>query len=148
VEGDEPEGFANGLYGCGSEANHKHDTAGDCIDNPYKIDEGETSLIKVEIDVDRFALDKPSDKLHGDEHNIGQDDVSSGTVKTIPAKLEVKLESVDSSIGVEVIPDKVVVKCEPVADEGAEEGSYDYCLEMAPKRRIFDEEDEEDVVIV
>ncbi|TKV94778.1 hypothetical protein SEVIR_9G318200v4 [Setaria viridis] len=153
VEVDQPEGVAKALYGCGREANHKHDAAGDCIDNPYKIDEVGTSLLKVEIDVDRFALDKPSAKLHGVDHNVGQffrgdkDDLSSHTVKIIPGKLVVKLDN----IGAEVIPDKAVVKCEPVGDNGVEadeEGSYDYCLEMTPKIRIFDEEDDEDVVIV
>ena len=68
----------------------------------------------------------------------------------VPGKLVVKLEPVDS-IGVEVIPDKPVVKREPVGNnavEGAEEDSYDHCLEMSPKRRIFDEDDDEDVVVV
>ena len=43
------------------------------------------------------------------------------------------------------------MKREPVGDnavEDAEEDSYDHCLEMSPKRRIFDEEDDEDVVVV
>ncbi|CAL4940753.1 unnamed protein product [Urochloa decumbens] len=156
VEVDQPEGFAKALHGFASEANHKNVAAGDCIDSPYKIDEDEVSLLTVKIDVDRFVLDKPSAKLHGDVHNNDQfcpgdkDELRCDTVKAVPDKLVVKLEPVDS-IGVEVVPDKPVVKCKPVGDngvEGAEEGSYDYCLEVSPKRRIFDEEDDEDVVVV
>ncbi|CAN6288700.1 unnamed protein product [Urochloa humidicola] len=156
VEVDEPEGFAKALYGFGSEANHKNVPAGGCIDNPYKIEEDEMSLLKVEIDVDRFVLDKPSAKLYDDDRNNDQcclgdkDELGCDAVKVVPGKLVVKLEPVDS-IGVEVIPDKPVVKCELVGDngvEGAEEGSYDYCLEMSPEKKIFDEEDDEDVVVV
>ncbi|KAG2539191.1 hypothetical protein PVAP13_9NG454500 [Panicum virgatum] len=61
VEVDQPESFAKALS--------KHVAAGDCIDNPYKIDENEMSLLNVEIDVDRFVIDKPSAKLHGDNKN-------------------------------------------------------------------------------
>ncbi|RLN16107.1 hypothetical protein C2845_PM02G19140 [Panicum miliaceum] len=114
------------------------------------------SLLNVEIDVDRFAIDKPSAKLHGDNQKDGQffrgdkDEIDFDAVNIVPGKLVVKLEPVDS-MGVEVVPEKPVVKCGPVGDiavEGAEEDSYDHCLEMSPKRRIFDEEDDEDVVVV
>ncbi|OEL26756.1 hypothetical protein BAE44_0012227 [Dichanthelium oligosanthes] len=154
--GDKSEGLAKASYGYGSEANHEHVAAGDCIDNPYNIDEDEMGLLKVEIDEDRFVIDKPSAKLQADDHNGGQffrgDEHEPGryTVDVIPRKLVVKREPVDGS-GLEVIPDMPVVKCEPVGDIGvevAEESSYDYCLEVAPERKIFDEEDGEDVVVV
>ncbi|CAL4923964.1 unnamed protein product [Urochloa decumbens] len=153
VELDQSEVFAKALYGSGSEFNHKHVAAGDCIDNPYKIEEDKMSLLKVEIDAERFVLDKPSDKFHGDDGHFclgHKDELYCDTVKVVPGKLVVKLEPVDN-IGVEVVPDKPVMKCEPVGDngvEGAEEGSYDYCLEVSPKRKIFDEEDDDDVVVV
>jgi len=145
---DQPESFAKALS--------KHVAAGDCIDNPYKIDENEMSLLNVEIDVDRFVIDKPSAKLHGDNKNDGQffrgdkGEIGHDDVNMVPGKLVVKLEPADS-IGVEVIADKPLVKREPVGDnavEDAEEDSYDHCLEMSHKRRIFDEEDDEDVVVV
>jgi len=145
---DQPEGSAKVLT--------KHVAAGDRIDNPYKIDENEMCPLNVEIDADRFVIDKPSAKLHGHNQNDGQfsrgdkDEIGYNDVNIVPGKLVVKLEPVDS-IGVEVIPDKPVVKREPVGNnavEGAEEDSYDHCLEMSPKRRIFDDEDDEDVVVV
>ncbi|CAN6311796.1 unnamed protein product [Urochloa humidicola] len=153
VEVDQPEGFAKALYGFDSEANRKRVAAGDCIDKPYKIEEDEMRLLKVEIDVNRFVLDKPSDKFHGVDGQFclgDKEELGCDTVKVVPGKLVVKLEPVDS-ISVEVIPDKPLMKCEPVGGNGVEaveEGSYDLCLEMTPKRRIFDEEDDEDVVVV
>ena len=94
---DQPESFAKALS--------KHVAAGDCIDNPYKIDENEMSLLNVEIDVDRFVIDKPSAKLHGHNQNDGQfprgdkDEIGYNDVNIVPGKLVVKLEPADS-IGV------------------------------------------------
>ncbi|PUZ39988.1 hypothetical protein GQ55_9G387700 [Panicum hallii var. hallii] len=119
VEVDQPEGFAKALG--------KHVAAGDCIDNPYKIGENEMSLLNVEIDVDRFAIIKPSAKLHGDNQKDGQffrgdkDEIDFDDVNIVPGKLVVKLEPVDS-MGVEVVPEKPVVKCGPVGDIALEEG--------------------------
>ncbi|KAF8689192.1 hypothetical protein HU200_041977 [Digitaria exilis] len=156
VEVDHPEGVAKVLYGFGSEANHKHVPGGDCIDSPYKIDEDEMSLLKAKIE-DMFVIDKPSAKLHGADHKDSQffcedqDETGCDTANILHGKLVVKLEPGDS-IGVEVIPDKTLAKCEPVGNNGVEcaadeEGSYDHCLDISTKR-IFDEEDDDDVVVV
>lgn len=116
--------------------------AGDCMDSPYKIDEDETILLK---DLERFVTHKPSS-------DCDQNERSCNTANVIPGKLVVKCDSV-GSISFKVIPDKPVVKYEPIAVgnndvEAAEEDSYDHCLEMAPEQRIFDEDDDEDVVVV
>jgi hypothetical protein len=97
--------------------------AGDCMDNPYKIDEDETSLLKVKVE-DMFLIEKPSDGGNKNER-------SCNAANVIPGVL---------------VP---VVKCEPVGGvEAAEDASYDHCLEMAHEKRIFDEDDDEDVVVV
>lgn len=102
----------------GSGGRGQQAAAGDCMDNPYKIDEDEVE--------DMFVIGKkPSGGSDKNEHSCSTADVISCML---------------------VVP---VVKCEPVAvGDNAEEASYDHCLEMAHEKRIFDEDDDEDVVVV
>jgi hypothetical protein len=90
------------------------------VDNrPYKIAGDETSLVTVGDMA--FVIGKPSGRGHD-----------------VPAVLLVPL----------------AVKSEPAGDNGveaAEEASYDHCPEtmaFAHEKRIFDEDDDEDVVVV
>ncbi|KAL6906346.1 hypothetical protein ACP4OV_003947 [Aristida adscensionis] len=178
VEVDQPEQLAKTSDGYGSGAsclrncssgdaddNRHAFAAGDCIDNPYKIDEDEMNILNLEIHEDRFVIDKLPAKSEADDHSDdqffqgGKDEGSCDAITVISDKLVVKPEPVDH----EVIPDKVV-KCgsgnnSVQADKMLKCGSgnksvqaaadeYDHCLEMAPQRRVFDEEDDEDVVVV
>ncbi|KAJ1296152.1 hypothetical protein BS78_01G277600 [Paspalum vaginatum] len=109
----------------------KRVAAGACVvDSPFiKIDGDENSiLVQVEIDEDRFAIDKPSAKFQAED---GKDDreLFRGTVGVVPSELVVKRERAAGD----------------GSGDGAGEGS---CLGRAPERRIFDEDDEEDVVVV
>ena len=98
---------------------------GDCVDNPCKIEEDETRLLKVKVE-DMFVIGKPSGGCDKNERSCNAANVIPGVL--VPA-----------------------VKCEPVGGNGveaAEEDSYDHCLEVAHEKRIFDEDDDEDVVVV
>ncbi|TVU31581.1 hypothetical protein EJB05_23271, partial [Eragrostis curvula] len=67
--------------------------------------------------------------------------------------LEKPIEPVDNSLRQLSLfhGDNLVENVEPVDGDsvkGAEEDTYDHCPEMIPKQKIFDEEDEDDVVVV
>ncbi|XP_062201335.1 uncharacterized protein LOC133903878 isoform X1 [Phragmites australis] len=211
VEVEQPEDLAETSDGYDSEADclcilssgvtheNRHEFAtGDSMDNPYKIEEDEPTLLQTGIDEDRFALVKSSAKFGADDRKSGKfiqgdkDERRSDTTQVTPDKIVVKsqpddhegIEGVDDdandhclvmNLGIRaydhnggrffhgdkderrcdtvvVISDKVVVKLSEPVDgnsvEGCEEGTYDHCLEMARERRVFDEEDDEDVVVV
>ncbi|KAK3153364.1 hypothetical protein QOZ80_2BG0171350 [Eleusine coracana subsp. coracana] len=91
--------------------------------------------------VPRADADKEGQFFHGDED----------TVNVVSDKLGAKPSEPVRNNGVEVIADNLVVKCEPVDGDsvkGAAKDTYDHCLEMMPERKTFDEEDEDDFVIV
>jgi len=136
VEADQLEDSAKAYDDCDTEAEsscirgsggrgQQAAAGGDCVDNPYKIDEDETSLLKVKVE-DMFVIGNPSGGCDKNERSCNAANVIPGVL--VPA-----------------------VKCEPVGGNGveaAEEDSYDHCLEVAHEKRIFDEDDDEDVVVV
>uniref|UniRef100_A0A0E0MB26 Uncharacterized protein n=1 Tax=Oryza punctata TaxID=4537 RepID=A0A0E0MB26_ORYPU len=129
VEANQPEGFGNLLDLSDSDNNlhpHHEYAAGDRMDNPYEIDEDKTTLEK---------LDDGEDKYIGDDLKVDEGDRCRE----------------------KVIPVKISVKSEP-EEHGAigEEAAYDLLPEIngfshklfPAERRVFDEEDKDDVVVV
>jgi hypothetical protein len=53
--------------------------AGDCMDNPYKIDEDETSLLKVTVE-EMFVIEKPSDGGNKNERSCNAANVIPGVL--------------------------------------------------------------------
>ncbi|KAL6642648.1 hypothetical protein ACP70R_020829 [Stipagrostis hirtigluma subsp. patula] len=155
VEVDQSEDFAKPSDGYGSEADcvringfdvtlhNRHEFAtGDSKDNPYRIDEDEPTLLQVQIDEDRFALDKSSSKLVADDHKNWKQ-LTQGD------KDERRSDSCDAT------PHRIVVKREFDDHDVVDGDACDHCLEMTGpsqevprERRVFDEEDDEDVVVV
>lgn len=108
--------------GGGSRGRRAAAAGGDRVDNrPYEVADDETSLVTVGDMA--FVIGKPSGRGRG--HDV------PGVLLVPPA-----------------------VKSEPAGDNGveaAEEASYDHCPEtmaLAHEKRIFDEDDDEDVVVV
>jgi hypothetical protein len=68
-------------------------------------------------------------------------------VDVVCDKLGAKPSELADNNGVEAIPDNPVAKCDPVDGDsgvkGAEEDTYDHCLETIPKPRASDHEEED-----